>query len=256
MILEGDRPRVLVVDDEPVIVEALRRVLGSAGFEVDTAEDAEAATRRLEDFAPGLIVVDLKMPGMSGIEFLQQATDESRTFVLMSGYASSENIVESLQAGAFGFLSKPFTFEEARSLVFRAARFRSFQTADRTPHAGTKAVTGFLGVQSWARLLPDGTALVGVTDVFVRTTGRITSVEPPTVSFPLLQGDVMVRVTGDLGYPFVTWTPVGGQVLETNPALDREIGLLCDDPYGEGWVARIQPLDAAEDLGRLTKRFG
>lgn len=247
-----DRPAVLVIDDEPVIVEALRRVLSSGGFEVTTAPDAETGLELLETGRPGLVVVDLKLPGLSGLELLQRAAGPGRTFVLMSGYATSENIVESLQGGAFGFLSKPFTFEEARSLVHRAAKYLALPPEVRVPHPPGAGVSGYLGVQSWVRMRADGTALVGVSDVFGRTTGMITSVDLPTVAFPLVQGDVLVRVVGDNGWPYVSWTPIAGQVLETNALLAERASLLVDDPYGDGWIARMQPLDAPDDLGRLT----
>lgn len=245
--------RILVVDDEPVIVEALRRVLGAAGYVVKTAADAETGLDAMEGFRPGVVVIDLKLPGMSGLEFMPLAVDRDCdvVIVLMSGYSSTEHVVLSLQAGAFTFLAKPFTFEEARNAVARAVCFRSLGEADRAPRGVHGPGSALFGVQGWCRVDPGGIGLVGVTDVYMRTMGRPTAIHAPPVGYPLMQGDVLGRIEDADGNAFIAWSALGGRVLDINPSVMADPGLLLEDPYGRGWLAQMKASSPEDDLARL-----
>ena len=119
--------RILVADDDAVIREGLRRVLTAEGYEVKTVSNGQAALERLEAQRFKLLVTDLKMPGMSGLEVLQslRACQPELPVVLITGYAAIDNAVEAMKNGATDYLSKPFANEELVSKVKNAIKTRA-----------------------------------------------------------------------------------------------------------------------------------
>ncbi|MBN1458426.1 MAG: response regulator [Armatimonadetes bacterium] len=126
--------RILVVDDELPLRELCRLSLTAAGHEVTVAESAEQA---LEVFEPGafdLLLTDLMMPGMSGLDLLKHVleADPSLACVMITGSATIETAVEAIQLGAFNYVSKPFTAKELAALAEQALRVRRLrQEAER-----------------------------------------------------------------------------------------------------------------------------
>lgn len=118
--------RVLVVDDEPRMAEGCKRVLEPAGYEVVTADSGE---RALELAAPGafdLALIDLKMPGMSGLDLLRRLREMDATLVciMVTAYATLETAVEATKHGAYDYLAKPFTPDELESAAGKALALR------------------------------------------------------------------------------------------------------------------------------------
>ena len=102
-------PRILVVDDDTDGLEVLQTRLSHAGYEVETAESAEKALARLNAFGPGLIVTDVRMSGMTGLELLERvrsAVDDVEV-VVMTAHDDMETAVAAMKSGAFDFLVKP-----------------------------------------------------------------------------------------------------------------------------------------------------
>ena len=245
--------KILVIDDEPVIVEALRRVLTSAGFLVAVAADAETGLESMATVKPSVVVVDIRLPGMSGVEFMShaRALDGHAVIVLMSGFSSSDHVVLSLQAGAFTFLAKPFTFEEARSVVMRAARYYRLPASERRPRVASGPETALFGVQGWCRVDAKGIGYVGVTDVYLKTMGRPAAVHAPPIGYPLMQGDVLARIEDMRGNGYIAWSALGGRVLEINHKVIEDPLLLLREPTVGGWLARLQTVTPDDDLERL-----
>src|ERR1700733_10323711 len=120
--------RVLVVDDEKDCRHALADALASRGFVPDIVEDGRAALKRVaqEPSAYWLVYSDMRMPGIGGIELVEQLAGIDRTIVtvLLTGQADSRNAVAAMRAGAFDFLSKPFTLSELELSLARAMERR------------------------------------------------------------------------------------------------------------------------------------
>ena len=106
--------RVLVVDDEVNARTALAELLRDEGFEVETAADAFKALGKYESFAPHVVVTDLKMPGMDGIELVKKirAGEEAAAVVVMTAFGAVETAVDAMRAGAADYLTKPLNFDE------------------------------------------------------------------------------------------------------------------------------------------------
>jgi DNA-binding NtrC family response regulator len=119
--------RILVADDDAVIREGLRRVLTTEGYEVETVSNGRAALERLDRENFKLLITDLKMPGMSGLEVLQaiRICQPELPVVLITGYAAIDNAVEAMKNGATDYLSKPFGNDEIISKVKNAMESRA-----------------------------------------------------------------------------------------------------------------------------------
>jgi len=117
--------RVLIVDDDAGLRESLELVLAAEGYEVATAADAEAAVRRAEEAPTDVVLCDLRMPGMDGLELLPHLARRlpGATLILMSAYGSAELAIEAMRRGAYDYLAKPFQPGEAL-LALRKARER------------------------------------------------------------------------------------------------------------------------------------
>lgn len=101
---------VYVVDDEESIRSVLNDALGGVGYQVETFPDAEAAYARVQESPPHVIISDIRMPGMSGIDLLQKvkALSADIQFVIMTSHASLETALEAIRLGAYDYIHKPF----------------------------------------------------------------------------------------------------------------------------------------------------
>lgn len=117
-----DRVRILVVDDEQVILDSAKKILAPEGFSVMTALDAETALQALPAHSPHIMITDLVLPGASGMKLLEKALeyDPRLVVILTTGYSTIDNAIAALKHGAFEFLPKPFTCEELLACVARA----------------------------------------------------------------------------------------------------------------------------------------
>jgi len=106
--------RVLVVDDEVNARTALTELLRDEGYEVEMAADAFKALGKYESFAPHVVVTDLKMPGMDGIELVKKirAEEDPAAVVVMTAFGAVQTAVDAMRAGAADYLTKPLNFDE------------------------------------------------------------------------------------------------------------------------------------------------
>ena len=115
--------RVLVVDDELDIREASERILSRIGFQLSTAARGDEALQIFEQARPDIVLLDLKMPGLDGMEVLQRLRelDPSILVIIITGYATVETAIEAMKQGAYDFIPKPFEPDQLRIVVNRAA---------------------------------------------------------------------------------------------------------------------------------------
>jgi DNA-binding response OmpR family regulator len=122
--VEPDAKNVLVVDDEVAVNNNIRKILRKRGYHVDQAVSKTEALARIEQRSYKLILLDLKMPDVKGLELLSAIRDrrpEARV-IIITGYASIETAVQAARMGAVNYLPKPFTPEEIRNATDSAAR--------------------------------------------------------------------------------------------------------------------------------------
>src|SRR5258706_10162421 len=118
----AESARILVVDDERVIREILAEFLSLEGFSVHTVEDGEKALTELRLHSYDLLITDLKMPRLSGLQLLEKIEAERLGVltVLMTGFGTVETAIEAMKKGAYDYLLKPFKVEEVIHVVERA----------------------------------------------------------------------------------------------------------------------------------------
>ncbi len=116
-----ERPRVLIVDDEKFIRDILADFLGMEGYVVRTAEDGAAALSELNQARYDMIISDLKMPRMGGIELLEAITNAAPNAltVIMTGFGTVETAIDAMKRGAYDYILKPFKVEEVIHVVQR-----------------------------------------------------------------------------------------------------------------------------------------
>src|SRR5499426_867918 len=119
--LHEESPRVLVVDDEKVIREILSDFLTMEGYLVRTVEDGQAALTELRLRPYDLVISDLKMPRMGGLELLEKIAEEKLNVltVIMTGFGTVETAIEAMKKGAYDYVLKPFKVEEVVHIVQR-----------------------------------------------------------------------------------------------------------------------------------------
>jgi DNA-binding NtrC family response regulator len=139
------KEQILVVDDEANLRRVLAAQLGRDGYEVHTAPDGEAALAFLKEHHVDLVISDLRMPRMDGMDLLRAALrdDASLPVVILTAHGTVDTAVEALKTGAFDYITKPFDQDEVRLIVRKALRTRALATRDATPQGeGVVAVEG------------------------------------------------------------------------------------------------------------------
>ncbi len=143
--------RILVVDDEPQITRVLRRGLLARGYDVRVAADGEAALDVFHDWSPQLIVTDLSMPGMDGIELCRRLRQETAIPIIVLSVKGEEHTkVKALDAGADDYITKPFGMDELLARM-RAALRRA--PAENSDAASSRLEAGDFRVDTDARLV-------------------------------------------------------------------------------------------------------
>lgn len=115
--------KVLILDDEPIVCKRLKPSLEKLGFEVDSFTRSFEAMQAVEQARYDIIVTDLKMEGMDGMRFLQEAKKlhPDTEVIVITGFATLETAKESFKKGVFDFIAKPFNLNEIQKVVLRAA---------------------------------------------------------------------------------------------------------------------------------------
>jgi two-component system response regulator HydG len=123
------KPKILVVDDEPALRIMIEAVLDAEGYEIKQAGDGQAAIAAVEERFYDLVIMDIRMPKLGGIEALRKIKEISPgiPIIIMTAYASVDTAVKALKADAFDYLTKPLDIEELKILVAKALRFRQLE---------------------------------------------------------------------------------------------------------------------------------
>ncbi len=250
----GENPRILVVDDELPVCKSISSALAPESYEIDTALSAEEALKKEEQCEYDVVITDLMMPGLSGLDLLKALRDRRPEVkvIMVTGYPSIESAVQSIKFGAFDYIPKPFTPNDLRSLVARALESRKAlgeQGRQVRPPQGVY----FIPENSWAAVEPDGNVRIGIHHAFLRAVEEGVLLELPRRDETRYQGEACVRVTDSKGHIHKVWTPVSGRILAINEAIGKDSSILTGDPYGKGWVLLIKPSNLDSDLKNLAR---
>ena len=122
-------PRILVVDDEEIVCESGRRILEEENYDVETALGGREAFEKMRQHPFDVVITDLKMPGIDGMEVLETVHREfpDTIVIMITGFSTVETAVEAMKLGAFDYIPKPFTPDEVTVVVRKALEKRSLQ---------------------------------------------------------------------------------------------------------------------------------
>ncbi len=124
---------ILIVDDEEIIIRSCQRILGDGSFAVDAVADGWEALKKVDETSYDVVILDVMMPGMGGLEVLQHIKERhpDTDVIMMTGLSEIETAVKAMKLGAFDYLSKPFDPEELRLVVERAIERRHLLQENR-----------------------------------------------------------------------------------------------------------------------------
>jgi two-component system response regulator HydG len=167
--------RILIVDDEPIVRDSLAQWFTAEGYEITAAENARQALEKAAQARFDLALLDIKMPGMDGIE-LQQRLAEAEPdlpIIIMTGYATVETAVQALKRGAYDYLTKPVDPDELTHLVAKALDHRrARRQAEALRESIEQAHPGLIGRSPAMKRVGELIETVASTDATVLITGE------------------------------------------------------------------------------------
>ena len=169
-------PHIVIVDDEPITLKQLRRILEKEAYQVSAFSNPQRALKHIEKTPCHLVISDIRMPTMNGLELMTRvkARFPDTEVILITGYASIDGAIEATREGAFHYLEKPFTPDQVRNQVKQALEFRMFRKA--TPEHSETGPRGFqepviIGNSKKIQELKSIIQQIGPTDCNVMITG-------------------------------------------------------------------------------------
>jgi CheY-like chemotaxis protein len=267
--LPNAKARILAVDDEPVVLDAMRKILTLDGYSIDTVENGPEALGLVQRNDYDLVFTDLKMPGMNGVEVVKGVKHlrPDVDVAVITGYATIDSAVETMRDGAADYVQKPFTPAELTAFACQLLLKRQVRVeAQRLPQVRVVALAladtapanefcvpggAFLSDgHAWARIESWGHVRVGLDDFARKALGRVERVDLPAKGtnvrrgepiFTLHRGGTAVRVLA----------PLSGRVEEVNGALVKHPDWIWQSPYDGGWVCLLDAADLTAELASL-----
>ena len=140
---KGKKARLLVVDDEPIALRNLERVLTKEGYEVSTASSGQSALRQLRARAVDVVLTDLRMEKVDGLHVLRRCKeiDPDVEVILITGYAAVETAIAAMKEGAYHYLAKPFKLDEVRKVVAEAVQKVALKKENRRLRESVESLT-------------------------------------------------------------------------------------------------------------------
>ena len=167
-----EKKQILVVDDEANLRRVLTAQLSRDGYEVHTAPDGEAGLAVLREHHIDLVITDLRMPKMDGLELLRQALrgDPQLPVVILTAHGTVDNAVEALKTGAFDYITKPFDQAEVRTIVKKALRTRDLAETEATREEAREGAGARFGI------IGESEAILGIYAILERVANTPTTV--------------------------------------------------------------------------------
>ncbi|HHL40570.1 MAG TPA: sigma-54-dependent Fis family transcriptional regulator [Deltaproteobacteria bacterium] len=168
--------KVLLVEDNESVCEAVSEMLAMAGYEVKALDRGEGAVEMVKDFAPDILLTDLKLPGMDGIEVVRRVkeTDPNVACIVITGYGTVESAVDAMKAGAFTYLRKPYEKDELLVILDKAYEVHSLTKENRSLRREMKrrSIDAILGTSEAIQNIRDIIEKVADTDSTVLILGE------------------------------------------------------------------------------------
>jgi len=245
-----DDPRLLVVDDEEVICQGCERIFSGQGINVETSTDANEGLRLASQNDYLAILLDMKMPAMDGIRFLEELrkAKPDTPVIVITGYPSASNAVSAKRWGITDYITKPFAPEAVTQSVLKLkSTYKS--TTQAAPVAETPKVVlpevkpakkVCFWDETWVDLREEGTARVGAMLTRMQAASVI-AVRLPRISDTVYQGLPLASLTMADRSQVIVSSPLTGVVRTTNERWSESLSTFFNDPQGNDWLATIAP---------------
>ncbi|MCP4580689.1 MAG: response regulator [candidate division Zixibacteria bacterium] len=245
---------ILVVDDEQIVLDSINKHLRKDNFSVHTALTAHEGLDLLGRIDIDIVLTDLMMPGIDGLELMKmiKAKHSHMPVIMITGYATINTALKATQLGAFDYIAKPFSKTELKGVIMRAVELVSKTDstiepqkvgAAEKPEGSQSGRDSFktIGDQSWIVLQESGRVLLGVERSFLHGVGRIQTIFLPSKGDQIRQGSVYFEIFSSDLRAHTVISPLSGTVVELNERVLSNPESLIEDPYGEGWLIKIEP---------------
>lgn len=260
----SESTKILVIDDELVIIDAVIKICKLENYLVDSALTVKNAIDKINKNLYEILLCDIMMPDGDGFQILEaiQSKNIDAQLIMMTGYSTVENAVNSLYQGAIDFIAKPFTVDELLSSLFRAKRIKTLLKQQREYSENKQNVKLYyvdcpmkyfrLGYSSWLFEERDGSVLVGVCDIFLKAIESVVDIELYLPEDEISQGINCMTIKSENDRIHKILSPISGRIIEVNPKLKTNPNLIEKDPYFEGWVYRVIPADFGYEQKKLV----
>lgn len=239
--------RILVIDDEEVIHSSLERLLGRKGHVVECVFRASEGVQKLQQGGYDLVITDLMMPQMNGLDLLEKMKDlEIDIPVLMvTGYPTIKTAMQAMRLGAVDYIAKPFRRKELLGPVNRLLR-RGAREQEQSDAKGEQVdnVASIrpgdcyvLSDHSWVQMQQDGTARIGIEDSFLQNVGCVQDISLPHEAEIVEQGYVGIRIVNSEGEQHGVFMPLSGQVVTVN----EDVAIPTESLDAGTWLVQIVP---------------
>jgi CheY-like chemotaxis protein len=257
----GTSGTILVIDDEQIVVDSLRKVLDFVGWRAEVVYDVASARRRLAGGDISALMTDIMLPNESGEVLLKEIvfSNPEIPVVMITGYGTTDLALKMLNAGAFDFIPKPFSFEEMCAMAVRIGRFLSLSADERIrmlrglttcPESGHRRFC--LRGHCWVSLESDGLASVGIGGLLARTTGPVASLRLPQPGEEVTIANHCAWLIDGDGHEHGLRAPLSGKVVSV--ADERELleAAPGEFPFQGQVFLRIKPARFAVEMTDLV----
>ncbi len=253
-----EKGRILVLDDDPVVTLSCRRILGAEGYRITTVERGENALNKLakEDF--DLLISDIRLPDISGMEVLKEARiiKPQTDVIIITGYPTLEDAKESINLGAFQYIEKPFTPDfmsnaakkifDQRGWILRQAYIDEFRDSVVALRDRENPVI-FYKEGTWARPSKEGLWEIGCDLRYWLLSGNLMYVEFIKDINRIQAGQAFAKIYASSGESSDLLSPMNAEIREYNTKANDVMCALLKDHLSEGWLlwlAKVLPLDS------------
>ncbi len=254
---------ILVIDDEQVIVDAVIKICSLENYTVDTALNVKAALEKLSKNYYPIIICDIMMPDGDGFQILDELHKKNidSVVIMMTGYSTVENAVNSLYKGSIDFIPKPFTVDELLNSIYRANKYQLIKEKqkqlmtqklhDELAYVSCPVRYLRLGYSTWMFQEREGSVLIGVCDMFLKTIDSTVDIEFMNPEEEIFQGICCATIKSQDDRQHKLLSPISGRIVEVNETLKNNISLIEKDPFFEGWIYRVIPTDLDYEIKHL-----
>lgn len=237
---------ILIVDDDPVIAQSCKRILGSEGYVVTVAGLGEEAIKKVSKEEFSLVITDIRLPDIYGLRVLQETKiiQPESDVVVITGYPSLDDAKESVRLGALEYIEKPFTPEfmlntvkkvfDRRGWILRKAYIDQFRYGV-IPSTELDEKTIYYKDGTWARPLREDYWEVGIDVRYWFLAGQLLYLELPDEIRAIARGEPFCRLLTGGGQIYELSAPMSGVVKEINVRANEVMCNLAGN-LSEGWM--------------------